>query len=147
MTRNAQRHSATVFREASFGSIPAPCGSILSLPEVHDEALFYLLFSLRAVTSIPPDNNLRPLRGDSLRTYARLAVAMTEDAVRSRPAVIRDSMQVYRVAALAFLDAQAALQVARTIPTPRFRERATAEVVAKLARFDSDGGDARGCFP
>lgn len=94
-----------------------------------DDALLSFLEYLRGITLYGS--------GDTLRAYVRVALDRSGPMVRSRPAVLRDSMQVYRVIAQSFLDARVGLELAKSIPTRRFRDRAIGEAAARLAPNDA----------
>ena len=95
-----------------------------------DDALLAFLEYLRTITSFGSN--------DTLRQYAQIAVAQTGEHIRSRPGELRDSMQVYRVAAQSFLDARLGLELAKSIRIQRFRDRAISEAITRLAPIDAD---------
>lgn len=114
--------------------------TILSRP-VSDSALAEYLRYLRSNSQFWTVDRTGSLTSDSLRSYLRIATDMIDDQIRSRPAAIRDSLQVDRVALMAYLGVPPALEFARTIPTPRFRDRAIGEIMPVLIKLDANAAE------
>ena len=74
--------------------------------------------------------------------FGRSVYDTTWQLVASRPSEGRDSVRVALVTLRATWDATGALAVARQLPTPRFRERAVAAAVVRLAPLDLDAAIA-----
>jgi hypothetical protein len=112
--------------------------ALLSRDSVDSRVILQLVYSVRGYVTVPITAYRGAASMDSLRPFVRTVVDLVSPVIERHPAIVRDSMLSYHVATIAFLDVDRALDVAREIPTPRFRDRAIAEVAVRLARINAD---------
>ena len=134
--RSASQHNVVLLREVFSG--------VISDTVLADFLKRVQAATMQSVAELRPsarfDDGMGRYR-DSLRSYARVVLDLTAPRLLERPAQFRDSAQVFRVAIASYLNASEGLALARSIPTPRFRDRAVTEAIKQLVRIDAEAAE------